>query len=259
MNRQNFFAAAALIAISSPALAQDRTFGVTLGASADNEPTYFGSDSTELRLSPEIEINRLKFGPLDLGGGEDSDGFGFRGGFRFVDERTSDDGTELTGLNDIDFALEIGGGVEFSDIPDGVTETWGNYAFAEVRYGVIGHESFVAEVGADLIYAPNSQLAFRVGPRIFGGDDDYTATYFGVTADEAAASAFNAFDATGGVLSRGVSARVNYELNENWGIEGAVTYEEFLNDAADSPIVQGGSAEQTSISLSVTRALEFNF
>ncbi|MEL6642211.1 MAG: MipA/OmpV family protein, partial [Pseudomonadota bacterium] len=243
----------------APAWAQDNEISLTLGGSANSEPTYFGSDESRTFLSPEIEFNRLKFGRFDLGGGDVTDGLGFKGGFRFIRERTSDDGAELTGLNDVDAVLEIGGGLDLSDIPDGVSQTWGSYAFAEVRYGVVGHEAFVAEAGADLIYAPTSQLAFRVGPRLFGGDDDYTATYFGVTAQEAVASEFEAFDATGGVLSRGISARVNYEINENWGLEGAVTYQEFLNDAADSPIVQGGSAEQTSISLSVTRALTFNF
>ncbi len=253
-------AVALLIGLSTaaPAFAQDSTIGVTVGAGVRTEPTYFGSDTPETVFAPSVSFDRLKFGPLDFGGTE-ADGLGFKGGFRIVGERSEDDGAELTGLNDIDLALELGGGVALTDIPDGVTRNWGTYSFAEVRYGVIGHESFVAETGADLIYAPNSQLAFRAGPRLFGGDDDYAATYFGVTADEANASAFDAFDAGGGVLSRGVAARVNYDFNDAWGVEGGVTYREFLGDAADSPIVRGGSTDQLSISVSVTRALEFNF
>jgi outer membrane scaffolding protein for murein synthesis (MipA/OmpV family) len=94
---------------------------------------------------------------------------------------------------------------------------------------------------------------------LFGGDDDYAATYFGVTGDEAGASSFDAFDASGGLISRGLEASVSYDFNEDWGVTGSVTYEEFLDSAADSPIVQQGSSDQMSVSVVVTRALEFNF
>lgn len=257
MNR--IFGSVVLVLVGAQASAQENIIGLTLGGGVQSNPNYFGSDTSEATFSPVIEVNRLRFGPIDLGGGEATDGFGFKGGFRFIAERTPDDGAELTGLNDVDAALEIGGGLEWSDIPDGITENWGSYSFAEARYGAIGHEALVAEAGADLIYAPNDQLTFRFGPRLFGGDDDYTATYFGVTAEEAAASGFDAFTPTGGVLSRGVKARVNYAINDLWGVEGTVSYSEFLNDAADSPIVQGGSAEQTSIGVTFSRKLEFRF
>ncbi|MEL6570700.1 MAG: MipA/OmpV family protein [Pseudomonadota bacterium] len=253
------FGGVLLLLSGAQAAAQDSIIGLTLGGGVQSNPTYFGSDTAETTFAPVLEVDRLKFGPIDLGGGEATDGFGFKGGFRFISERTPDDGAELTGLTDIDAALEIGGGIEWSDIPDGITRNWGSYSFAEARYGVIGHEAVVGEAGADLIYAPNDQLAFRFGPRLFGGDDDFTATYFGVTADEAAASDFTAFTPTGGVLSRGVKAQVNYAINDLWGVEGTVSYSEFLNDAANSPIVQGGSTEQTSIGLTLSRKLDFRF
>lgn len=248
-----------LVLTGAAAQAQDRTLGVTLGLGAQSSPTYFGADSTRTGATGSFGLDRLTFGGLDFGGGEDPDGLGFKGGLRYIAPRTAEESPELTGLADVDQALELGGGITYSHLPDGTTQTWGNYAFAEIRYGVIGHESFVAEVGADLIYAPTSQLEFRAGPRLFGGDDGYAATYFGVTEDEAAASGFDSFDATGGLLSRGVAASVSYDFNDDWGIVGAVRYEEFLDDAADSPIVRQGARDQTSVSLVVTRALEFNF
>ncbi len=248
-----------LLVSGTQAAADDKIIALTLGGGVQSNPTYFGSDTSETTFAPVLEFDRLKFGPFDLGGDAPTDGLGFKAGFRFIPERTAEDGAELTGLNDIDFALEVGGGIEWRDIPDGVTANWGSYSFAEARYGALGHEAFVAEAGADVIYAPNAQLVFRFGPRLFGGDDDYTATYFGVTADEAAASGFDTFVPSGGVLSRGVKAQVNYAFNDLWGVEGTVSYAEFLNDAADSPIVQGGNAEQTSIGVAFSRKVEFRF
>ena len=249
----------ALMLAGAAAEAQDRSIGVTVGLGAQSSPTYFGSDSTEIGATGSFGLNRLSFGPLDLGDDDDPNGFGVKGGLRYIGERSAETDPELAGLADVEQALELGGGVTYSYLPDGTTQTWGNYAFAEVRYGVIGHTSFVAEVGADLIYAPTSQLEFRAGPRLFGGDDTYAATYFGVTEDEAAASSFDAFDAQGGLLSSGVAASVAYDFNDDWGIVGAVRYEQFVDDAGDSPIVRQGSRDQTSVSLVVTRALEFNF
>lgn len=249
----------ACVTCASSVAAQERTLGVTVGIGAQSAPTYFGSDTTETGVTGSFGLDRLTFGGLDIGGGGDPDGFGFKGGFRYIGERTSDDDAELAGLADVDASLELGGGVTYSFLPDGTSQHWGNYSFAEVRYGVIGHDAVVAELGADLIYAPTAQLEFRAGPRLFGGADDYAATYFGVTADEAAASTFDAFDASGGLLSRGLEASVAYDFNADWGVVGTVSYEEFLKDAADSPIVQQGTKDQVSVSLVVTRALEFNF
>lgn len=250
---------AAFAICGTSAVAQDRTLGVTIGIGPQSAPTYFGADTADIDATGSFGLDRLTFGGLDIGSGEDPDGFGFKGGFRYIGERTADESPELAGLADIDAALELGGGVTYSYLPDGTAQHWGNYAFAEVRYGVVGHEAIVAELGADLIYAPNAQLEFRAGPRLFGGADEYADTYFGVTPDEATASDFTAFEATGGILSRGVEASVSYDFNDAWGVVGSVTYEEFLEDAAESPIVQQGSQDQVSVSLVVTRALEFNF
>ena len=239
--------------------AQDRTLGVTIGVGAQSKPTYFGSDTVETGVTGSFGLDRLTFGALDIGGAQDPNGFGFKGGFRYIGERSADDDTALAGLADVDAALELGGGVAYKYLPDGTSQNWGNYAFAEVRSGVLGHESVVAEVGADLFYAPNANLDFRAGPRLFGAAGEYAGRYFGVTDEEAAASSFDAFDATGGLLSRGVEASVSYDFNSDWGVVGSVTYEEFLDDAADSPIVQQGSTDQVSLSVVVTRALEFNF
>lgn len=248
----------ALIALAGPVTAQDQSTGLgfTLGVGAQSAPAYFGSDELTIGPTGSFSFSRLDPSQTSVGRG-DPDGFGFKGAFRFIGERSSDDYAELTGLADIDASLELGAGISFTDSTDGLGDTWGSFSFVEARYGVIGHESWVAEIGADLVYAPNPDWTFTFGPRVFAGSDDYAATYFGVTASEAAASSFAAFEATGGALSRGIEASASYDVNDVWGIVGTVTYEEFINDAATSPIVQQGSSDQVTTSIVLTRAFSF--
>ncbi|SEW22486.1 Outer membrane scaffolding protein for murein synthesis, MipA/OmpV family [Cognatiyoonia koreensis] len=249
-----------LAILATPAFGQadsGNELSFDLGLGAQSGPAYFGSDETVIGPTGSFALDRFAFGSVVIGDG-DPNGIGFKGGFRYIGERSGDDYDELLGLNDIDAALELGGGITYTDLPTGHGD-WGTLTYAEVRYGVIGHEAWVAEIGSDLIYTPTDDLTLTLGPRLFGGTDDYAETYFGVSPDEAASSSYDAFAATGGVLSRGLEASASYDFNEDWGVTGTITYEEFLNDAANSPIVQQGSSDQLNVSLVVTRSISFNF
>jgi outer membrane protein len=241
---------AGLCVLATGASAQERVLSFDLGVGVQSKPGYFGADEAEAGVGGSFDFERLLLGGLSLGGG-DPNGFAFKGGVRFIGERKADDFSDLAGLDDVDAALEIGSGMTFTLQPDGQGQKFGNYAFAEVRYGVVGHESFVAAAGADLIYKPSEQMEFRAGPRLFAGDDDYAATYF--------SDARVGYEAAGGVLSRGLEASASYDFDDTWGIVATATYEQFLNDAAASPIVEAGSADQLSMSLIVTRAFSFSF
>lgn len=231
--------------------------GFTLRGGIATAPEYFGAGSNEFK--PDIG---LSFSYLRLWGGrefgsQDFDaprtGFGLRGSFRYVDSRDAADHPELAGLNDVDSSVELGLGV-------GYTGPWFK-AYADLRYGVIGHESFVAEIGADAIYAASDRLTLRAGPRILWGSSDYNATYFGVTPAESAASggAFAPFQAGSGLVSAGVELGVEYRINDRWGIEGAVTWDRLMDDAEDSPITVQGDRDQFGARLGVTRRVSFGF
>jgi outer membrane scaffolding protein for murein synthesis (MipA/OmpV family) len=129
--------------------------------------------------------------------------------------------------------------------------------FANLRYGVIGHETLMGEIGGDVIYRPTEQLTLRAGPRLIWGSDDYAQTYFGVSASESAASGFDAFDASGGILRQGVKAEATYQFNDDWGLIGTIRYDQLRDDAADSPITQ--SEDQLSGSIVLTRKVTFGF
>lgn len=219
----------------------------TLRAGVAAEPEYFGSD--EYRFGPDIGFSnfRLRLGQPDRAG------FGVAGSFRYIPGRSSDDYPELTGLDDVDAAIELGFGVRY--IAPSVE------AFADLRYGVTGHDSLVGEVGADAVFRPTDQFTLRLGPRVFLGSDEYSETYFGVSAAESLASGgdFSSFEAEGGALSAGVELGMTYDINDSWGIDSAVTYNQFLGSAADSPIVRQGSEDSLSVRVGVTRNISFGF
>ena len=245
--------AASLATIAGAASAQNT---VIVGLGPQSAPEYFGSSENRVGVTGSFAVQELNFGPLSTGGsvGGTPEGFGYGGSFRFIGARDAADYPELTGLADIDAAVELGGRVSYST---DIAEIYG-----ALRYGVTGHSSLVGELGGDVIARPTDQVTLRLGPRLFFADGDYAQTYFGVTADEAAANrraggTLVAYDAGGGFLSRGVEASAAYAFNDDWGVKGTVRYDEYVNDAGASPIVRQGSDTATTVSLVVTRRFSF--
>lgn len=211
-------------------------------------PEYFGSDEYTVGPNLGFRLDYLSFGNGRTIGNLDPwaerTGLNFRGSFRYIRERDSSDFDELAGLEDIDAAFEAGAAISYG------TENFST--FVEARRGFGGHEGWVGEIGADAILRPTDRLRLSMGPRLFFGDDTYSDTYFGVTPAESSA-ALGAYDPEGGMVSAGVEFGARYQINDLWGLEGAVTWEKFTDDAADSPIVKQGDDEQWGIRFGVTR------
>ena len=227
------------------------TLAFTLRGGVQAQPEYFGAE--EFRYGPDIgfSLDYFSFGGREIGSlsGEEALGLSFVPSFRYIPERSAADYAELTGLEDVDAAIELGFGARYR-LPN-------VEIFADLRRGFGGHEAFVGELGADLVVVPTDRLTLRAGPRVLWGDEDYTGTYFGVTGSEAAASGFDAFTPEAGLVSAGVELGVTYQVNDIWGVEGAVRYDRLQGDAADSPLVQDDS--QISLRVGITRSVTLDF
>jgi outer membrane scaffolding protein for murein synthesis (MipA/OmpV family) len=262
--------AAPAVLLAAPTVAQDLSpapggvlssqglggpeIGFTLRGGVAATPAYSGDDDYELGPDFGFQMNYLRLGGFTFGNPDPlfvPEGLGVTGSFRFLPERDADDEPELDGLDDVDTSVELGGGLRYA--------TRDFEVFGVVRYGVIGHESFVGEVGADVFARPNDRWTLRAGPRLLFGDDDYVATYYGVTDDEAAASGggLDAFDTDGGLVSAGVELGAGYRINDRWGLDAALTYERLQDDAADSPIT--GDDTQFTARIGVTRRFTLGF
>tara|TARA_R110002096_G_scaffold373859_4_gene567406 strand:- start:2063 stop:2902 length:840 start_codon:yes stop_codon:yes gene_type:complete len=221
-------------------------------------PAYFGSK--KLKTGPDagfsLEFLRLpmgrSIGTADPGAARY--GFAPRGSFRVISERSAKESPELTGLDTVKTSVEIGMGLGYTQRSF--------EAYADVRYGAIGHKAFVGELGANLVMHPTQDLTVKIGPRVLLGNGKYAATYFGVTAAEAAAagtSSFAAYSAKGGALSAGVELGATYAINDDWGLDGALRWDKFTGSAKNSPIVAQGRSSNLSLRLGLTRRIALTF
>jgi outer membrane scaffolding protein for murein synthesis (MipA/OmpV family) len=227
----------------------------TLRAGVAVSPAYLGSDDYELGPDLDIRFDYIRLpGGLEFGSSSSvgfRTGWGLSGSLRYLGDRDSGDHDQIRGLDNVPWSLEAGLGVGYEQR---------NYrAFTDVRYGFVGHNAWVGEIGADAIAYPMDGLTVTLGPRLEFGDNKFAETYFGVSPAEEAASGLEAFDAKGGLLAAGLELGGRYRFNERWGVEGAASWGRLLNDAADSPVTETGSEDQYRIRLGITRSISLDF
>ncbi len=226
-------AAIMLPVFSYPASAAD--WDLTLGAGVGGTPDYEGSDEYQavpLLLArigfgqQSIELRGTRIRATLFSGGVFSAGplVNYRGERDDVDEDAIDD------LDDIDAAIEIGGFIGF------------------FSNGLLANVTALQDVAdAHDGYLIEAQLGYRtqVSPShaqtiIFTGtyaDNNYMDTYFGIDADDAAASGLDEFDADEGFKDVGVTLNLEFGDREGFGLTGILSYKRLLDDAEDSPVV----------------------
>jgi MipA family protein len=228
---------------------------ITLRGGVNVSPAYFGSDEAEWGPNGAVRLDYIRFpNGFDFGSSQTVGfrrGLGLQGSANYIPERDSSDYSEIDGLEDVDTTLEAGLGVGYEQR---------NYrVFANARYGFVGHNGWVGELGADGISYPVEGLTVTFGPRLNLGSDHFANTYFGVSPSGSRRSGLEEYNAEGGLVSVGAVLGVRYLWNERWGIEGAARYDRLTNDAADSPITEEGSADQYSFTLGITRRISLDF
>jgi outer membrane scaffolding protein for murein synthesis (MipA/OmpV family) len=240
-----------LSAAATSASAENRLV-FQLGGGVQSAPGYFGSDETVLGPDLAFSFAYASLGGFEVGNPDPfapSYGFGFGGSFGYVAGRSAADFPELAGLEDLDASLELGGKVTYAGP--------GFEAFAAVRNGVTGHESLVAEAGVDAVWRVDDRLSLSLGPRAVYGSDDYADYFYGVSAAEASASSFGAYEADGGLMSVGLVFGMDYRMADAWSLYGEARFDQLRGSAADSPI--SVEDDQLSVSIGVTRVFDWRF
>ncbi len=237
-------AAALMIAATPSAQAEEaRTdqyvFDLGLGVMA--KPRYPGSDEVIAVPFPIISVGKFfipGIGEVISEEDERIKRFSIYPSFNFNGRRNSSDSNELEGLEDVDWALEVGLGMAYR-------HDWIR-GFVEVRQGFNGYSGQVADFGIDFIANPTEDLQLMAGPRAGWGSDDYMDTYFGITAKEEVKSKLydKSYDAEAGFNTVGVAATASYDLNEDFTFHLRGGWDRLIGDAADSPIVKEGSENQ---------------
>ena len=70
-------------------------------------------------------------------------------------------------------------------------------------------------------------------------DSDYMETYFSVDSKNRGTSTLPDYNASSGIKDAGLSVTGIYQFNQTWGMVGSVSWTRMLNDAEDSPLVDG--------------------
>jgi MipA family protein len=245
----------ALLPAAAPAVAQTPAAVVEIRGGLEVAPPYFGSEDMELGPDAALRFNYvrlpggLEFGAVDRLGRPA--GFGLQGSFRYIGERDTSGDAALGGLDPVDASLELGVGLGYQ------ADDW--RAFGAVRYGVLGHNAWVGEAGADALFHPSDELIINLGPRANFGSERFMQTYFGVSQEEAAGSPIDDFSPSAGLYSVGLELGARYAFSPRWGLEGAATYDRLVEDAADSPVAQVGSRDQFGVRFGVTRTIRLGF
>jgi outer membrane protein len=238
------------VAAATPAFAQDeereRPRVLSVGAGVQVLPSYPGADDYE--IGPLFTgFSRREGDPIPFRTPDDGIGIGLLGGDSVIDfgpliqfqgKRDQEDVGAAVG--DVDFTVEAGAFVNFN--------LGENFRLRlEGQKGIGGHEGLLGTLAADLALRPSIDTLVTVGPRVRFNDDEYAATYYGVTPAVAAATGLPAYAPDGGVRAIGVMAGLTHQLSRSFGIHGYAGYDRLVGDAADSPIVQSfGSEDQFS-------------
>ena len=140
--------------------ATDPDLVLTVRAGVQVSPAYLGSDDYEVGPDFAARLDYIRFpNGFEYGSGRAvgfRTGWGLRGSARYLGERNSDDHDEIEGLDDVDWSFELGLGVGYEQ------RNW--RAFTDVRYGFVGHNAWVGEIGADGIAYPLDGLTLTARP-----------------------------------------------------------------------------------------------
>lgn len=247
--------------------ATNREWTLTLGGYVMGQPTWSGSDEYEFGFKPIISVTRAdRLSRFSSFNDNPSIALWDTGVFeagvvgKFDWSRDSSSARALWGLNDVDYAFEVGGYAQW--FPADWLRLRG-----ELRYGFGGFDGVVADVALDAIhFSPELWGAtFSAGPRMTLASSGYIDAYYGITPYEslnatALGNPLAPYQAGGGIYSVGFGGQVLKRFTEN--ITGSVfaEYKYLMDAAADSPlVVQNGDRNQfqAGVSLSYTFFLGF--
>jgi outer membrane scaffolding protein for murein synthesis (MipA/OmpV family) len=128
----------------------------------------------------------------------------------------------------------------------------------EVRLGVHAYHGVVADLFADAFTDLTPTLRLSGGPRLSLASAGYFEAYYGVDAQESAASGLAVYSPGGGLKSAGFGGALTWQATDKITTSLFGEYSRLLGPAADSSLVkERGSANQFLFGVSATYRLDF--
>ena len=268
MNRLALSVFAALMA--TPAFATDadidqKRYGwfsgdwkLVVGASGFFAPDYVGDDRLVFNVTPLISLGKV--GPeARFTSRNDNISFSLfdNGPIRIgptgkiVFSRDEDDSSDLDGLGDVPWGVELGAFAEY--YPTDWLRIRG-----ELRQGIEAHDGLVGDVDVDAFYDVTNVVRLSGGPRVSFGSADYFDAYYGVSSSQSAASGLPEYEPGSGFESAGVGGAITWKATDKVTASLFGEYARLVGPAADSPLVEErGSPNQFTIGVSSTYRFDF--
>lgn len=199
-------------------------------------PEYFGGNKSEVGLYGDV---RLDYDGKLFAGLRDGVGLvlvdqgdlkaGPRMFYRFG--REANDSAALTGLQDIDDAIELGGFMSYVWRQWEITATLGRDV-SDAHDGWVGEGKMMYEMQV------SPELKVKFGPSATWANQNYMRSFYGVTATESAATGLRAYDPKSGFRDVTLGVEGEYSLDADWSLNFEARLSKILQDAADSPLVE---------------------
>jgi outer membrane protein len=98
------------------------------------------------------------------------------------------------------------------------------------------HEGVLASLVIEAKYQATQRLTLSIGPEITWANNQYTQTFFGISAAQSQIAGVAPYQAKSGINTVGGSAGATYTLTDHWSLGAHVSYGKLQGDAANSPV-----------------------
>jgi outer membrane scaffolding protein for murein synthesis (MipA/OmpV family) len=209
-------------------------WALSIGLSAGFVPDYVGSDDYSFGYGPNISASwhDLLFLKGKTLGANLIRRDNLKAGaiLSWASGRDEDDNDRLAGLGDVDRSIEAGGFVAYRKKPLRFR--------AELRQDIdAGHEGALLELSAGFPL-PFQTPRFIVELGTSWASDDYMESFFGVNAEQSAASGLKIYQADAGIKDISIRMTASHLITSRWRIGTVIEYKRLVSDAADSPVVE---------------------
>ncbi len=156
-------------------------------------------------------------------------------------------------LPEIDRAIEAGAFVSFQLGPESFGQPLLQFELTALHDVSDTHEGFLAGVQVFYALLRGPDVSIALDAQMNYADQDYTATYFGVSSPDAGASGLRAHSPGSGLRDVGAGMTINYLFPDSrFGILGRLGGLYLLGDSADSPVVEEGRRWQPTAGVAVS-------
>ncbi|HEY6721557.1 MAG TPA: MipA/OmpV family protein [Burkholderiales bacterium] len=235
------------LAFAVQAAAQDTAWRVSVGGGLVSAPKFPGADSQRILALPFVAAS---YGRFFLGADPGAASIGGVGVNLYRDShwrlaaalsaglanRKESDDPRLQGLGDVDRTVSAGVGAVY-------TQDWFTLRTSVLTDILNRGQGTLVRLDALGRYRVDEQWTLFAGPGLTWANDRYTQTFFGVDADQSAASAAGLpqFQTHAGLNSVRFALGTGYRIDSHWGAGVFGSISRLQGDAAASPITEDKS------------------